>query len=131
MRPLSTRAGRWQGFGRIGVAAGLVWSGGQAWRHGGALNVVLAGAQLAVAVLLVVKGDRIAALALAALLLVPGAIGPVRAWTAASPVACTCARSSHATPGLFSLTGVGFAAHVALIIYAVSLARRKDAANRE
>jgi hypothetical protein len=111
---------------RFVLAGGLLWAAGQSLSHGGPMDILITGAELAVAVTMVRGPKATAILAVAALLLLPGAFTIVWHWTSGLPVACSCARPAHPSPGLVSLTGGSFVAHIVLIALAVYLARRKD-----
>jgi hypothetical protein len=108
------------------LAGGLLWAAGQSLSQGGPIDILIAGAELAVAVTMLRWPKATAVLAVAALLFLPGAFNTIRHWTSGLPVSCTCARPAHASPGLVSLTGGSFVAHIVLIALAVYLARRKD-----
>lgn len=106
----------WAWVGRVGLAAGLV-ANALVFRH----PLILAAAQLAVAVVVVTGRGGAAALAVAAVLLVPAPIGELRRWLSHAPLACRCQRTS----GRGGVAGAaGAAGDVGLIGLSAWLARR-------
>jgi len=122
----STRPARHESVARLVLAGGLAWAAGQSLSQGGLIDIVVAVTTLAAAATLLRRPRATAVLAVAAILLLPGVVDTARHWTAGLPVACRCARPAQPAPGLVSLTGASFIAHIVLITLAVHLARRKD-----